>query len=69
MNYSPIIKILTLQSSIKINEIKSFLLSLSVYSELTEIKMFTGINIEQSLHVCPGANACLCDIHWLASMI
>ncbi len=29
-----------------------FLLSLSAYSELTEIKMFTGINIAQSLHVC-----------------
>ncbi len=29
-----------------------FLLSISAYSELTEIKMFTGINIAQSLHVC-----------------
>ncbi len=29
-----------------------FLLSLSAYNELTEIKMFTGINIAQSLHVC-----------------
>ncbi len=29
-----------------------FLLSLSVYSELTEIKTFTGINLAQSLHVC-----------------
>ncbi len=29
-----------------------FLLSISAYSELTEIKMFTGINIVQSLHVC-----------------
>ncbi len=128
MNYSPIIKILILQSSIQINEIKSFyfkhrlskttcltrnmflssffsvcmghkrdikeinensyrlyryqhaevdsslfvserisgvrcrklrhysiipfLLSLSAYSELTEIKTFTGINLAQSLHVC-----------------
>ncbi len=29
-----------------------FLLSLSVYSELTAIKTFTGINLAQSLHVC-----------------
>ncbi len=29
-----------------------FLLSLSDYSELTEIKTFTGINLAQSLHVC-----------------
>ncbi len=29
-----------------------FLLSLSVYSELTEIKTFTSINLAQSLHVC-----------------
>ncbi len=30
-----------------------FLLSLSVYSELTElIKTFTGINLAQSLHAC-----------------
>ncbi len=29
-----------------------FLLSLSAYSELTEIKNFTGINLAQSLHVC-----------------
>ncbi len=29
-----------------------FLLSLSAYSELTEIKTFTGINLAQSLHVC-----------------
>ncbi len=29
-----------------------FLLSLSVYSELTAIKKFTGINLAQSLHVC-----------------
>ncbi len=29
-----------------------FLLSLSVYSELTAIKTFTGINVAQSLHVC-----------------
>ncbi len=28
-----------------------FLLSLSAYSELTEIKTFTGINLAQSLHV------------------
>ncbi len=53
MNYSPIIKILTLQS-IKINEIKSFycftfLLSLSAYSE---IKTFTSINIALNLHMC-----------------
>ncbi len=140
MNYSLIIKILTLQSSIKINEIKSFyfkhrfskttcltqnkflfffsvctghkrnikeinenscrlyryqhvevdsslfvserisgvrcrklrhysvilfLLSRSAYSELTEIKTFTGINFAQSLR----ANACLWDIHWLAFMV
>ncbi len=30
----------------------TFLLSLSVCSELTEIKTFTGINLAQSLHVC-----------------
>ncbi len=35
----------------------SVLLSLSAYSELTEIKTFTGINLAQSLH------ACLCDIY------
>ncbi len=29
-----------------------FLLSLSVYSELTAIKRFTSINLAQSLHVC-----------------
>ncbi len=29
-----------------------FLLSLSAYSDLTEIKTFTGINIVQSLHMC-----------------
>ncbi len=29
-----------------------FLLSLSVYSELTAIRTFTGINLAQSLHVC-----------------
>ncbi len=29
-----------------------FLLSLSVYRELTAIKTFTGINLAQSLHVC-----------------
>ncbi len=29
-----------------------FLLLLSVYSELTAIKTFTGINLAQSLHVC-----------------
>ncbi len=29
-----------------------FLLSLSVYSELPEIKTFTSINLAQSLHVC-----------------
>ncbi len=37
-----------------------FLLSLSAYSELTEIKMFTGINLAQSLHMCK--HACVISI-------
>ncbi len=47
--------------------LKNYLVALinvyTVYSELTEIKTFTGINLEQSLHVC------LCDIHWLTFMV
>ncbi len=35
-----------------------FLLSLSAYGELTEIKYANF-----------GANACLCDIHWLDFMV
>ncbi len=51
-----------------------FSLSRSVYSELTAIKMFTGIHLAQSLHVIcacanPGSNACLFDIHWLTFMV
>ncbi len=47
-----------------------FLLSFSVYSELTVIKTFTGINLAQTLHCAnPGANMCLLDIHWLAFMV
>ncbi len=38
-------------------KLRHYSVLLSAYSELTEIKTFTGINLAQSLHVC------LCDIY------
>ncbi len=48
-----------------------FFLSLSAYSELSEIKTFIVIiNLAQScMRANPGANVCLCHSHWLAFMV
>ncbi len=50
------------------SDAESFVITLLIVKLL--IKMFTSINLALSLHCAnPGANARLCDNHWLALMV
>ncbi len=64
MNYSPIIKILTLQSSIKINEIKSF-----YFKHLSKTTRLTRNTFIFSFSVCKGHKKNIKEINETSYML